>query len=272
MRLISPHKNIGLQRDAYRNQGSNLDFLYAPEAGDWFRRVELIGATFGLNALAIAINKRAWSDFEIGCKADGIWAAIEQLIFLRGVSTLAGTLVPFKGPAPTNILLVQGSLDPATGMVGNGINQTLNLNVNNSSTPQNDNHNAVYVHTASSGGCYLGNTAVDGGNVIVPFNGDLFLRSRIGGGSPLVGDANATGFIGFSRSDSANLNIRVNSTNSTIAQVSQAPASGNLHTHSRGDGTAFSTVRESAISNGTNLNLALLDARMTTLFNTLVWT
>ena len=59
MRLISPHKNIELQRDAYRNQGSNLDLQYEPEAWDWFRRVELTGATFGPNALAIAINKLA---------------------------------------------------------------------------------------------------------------------------------------------------------------------------------------------------------------------
>ena len=269
MRLISPHKNIGLQRDAYRNQGSNLDLQYEPEAWDWFRRVELTGATFGPNALAIAINKLAFSTFWAGCKADGIDEAIQQLIFLRGVSTLVGTLVPFKGPAPTNILFVQGSLNPATGMVGNNINQSLDLNVSNSSTPQNDNHNAVWIVSIGGTGGQIGSAAVVAGiNRISRFDGSFFIRNRNSSATSI--GAGTVNFLGVSRNNESNCTVRNNNTTQTIAQASQAPDSGNLTAFSLGDG-AYSDGRMAAISNGTNLNLALLDARLTTLFNTLTW-
>jgi hypothetical protein len=242
---------------------------YDADALAWFTAVELTGATFGPNAGAIALNKLAFSTFWAGCKADGIDEAIQQLIFLRGVSTLVGTLVPFKGPAPTNILFVQGSLNPATGMVGNNTSQSLDLNVSNSSTPQNDSHNAVWIVSIGGDGGQIGSAASAAGiNRISRFGGLFFIRNRnLSATSIGAGTAN---FLGVSRNNESNCTVRNNNTTQTIAQASQAPDSGNLTAFSFGDG-AYSGGRMAAISNGTNLNLALLDARLTTLFNTLTW-
>jgi hypothetical protein len=66
-----------------------LTYIAAVEAADG---QSLEGAT-----------KDAINAFVVGCKLDGIWNSAAQLLLHCGPRTLAGSLVPLKGVAPTNV-------------------------------------------------------------------------------------------------------------------------------------------------------------------------
>jgi len=61
----------------------------------------------------------AFTDFIVGCKSDGIWSAIKASCILAGARTLSGALVPLVGSAPTNFNFVSGDYDRETGLKGN---------------------------------------------------------------------------------------------------------------------------------------------------------
>jgi hypothetical protein len=218
--------------------------------------------------------RTAYNNFIVGCKADGIWTAIKASCILAGARTLNGALVPLVGTAPTNFNFVTADYNRKTGLVGNGSTKYLNSNRNNNADPQNNQHLSVRVASPQSSGLaglYIGAgpispTAGDnfsnfGRSGANPAN--IFLRSR-NFAAQAVASGNATGFMGMSRSNSANYGSRISGVSTTLTQSSDTPSSGNIQLF-KFSGPNYSDARLSFYSIGESLDLAKLDTRVSAL-------
>jgi len=209
--------------------------------------------------------------FVVGCKADGIWAAIKASCILSGARTLAGALVPLVGGAPTNFSFVSGDYNRKTGLVGNGTTKYLSSNRANNANPQNSNHNAVYATSisATSGtfiaaeGTIAGTNFIGGGQAA-----PIFTRSRASAGTAFASNPVA-GLIGTSRAASGSYTIRCNGSNATGSVASTATESSSVLIFRRGSvaSPTYGSHRLAFYSIGESLNLALLESRLITLSN-----
>jgi hypothetical protein len=204
--------------------------------------------------------KNAINTFVIGCKSDGIWTAIKASCILAGARTLTGALVPLMGTAPTNFNFVSGDYDRKTGLVGNGSTKYLDSNRNNNADPQNNQHLSVHAGTLGLSVALSGLTGSAATGISHIGLGAVRSRNAI----PL-GVAMQTGFNGISRNNSANYQQRVAASTATLTQASETPANQNLALL-RTD-VFYGTHRIAFYSIGESLDLALLDARVTTLIN-----
>lgn len=222
-------------------------------------------------ALEAAV-KDAINAFVVGCKTDGIWAAIKASCILAGARTLSGALVPLVGAAPTNNNFVSGDYNRKTGLKGNSGNKSLNTNRGNTADPQNSRHIAVYVGAAgSTNGVYISGGTVDGGGdsyIYHDTNGTINFRvngsSHInpGGPTPL-----AIGFYGVSVTSSVNT-ARLNNTSYTAGYTPQAAASGSFILLNSTTGYAHNCAI-TFYSIGESLSLAQLNSRVFTLMSDL---
>jgi hypothetical protein len=212
--------------------------------------------------------------FVVGCKADGIWNAIKASCILAGARTLAGALVPLVGTAPTNVggLFVSGDYNRKTGLVGDGSTKYLDSNRNNNADPQNNHHLGAFASSIQSNialGTRQGGVGNGGRFVALNIFRDVPSTDTFQSfGSALAGDST---FYGTSRSSSSQYVARIGGAGSTIASTSTTPVSGNLFVfaqNSMGVGPQSHTASRFAFySIGESLDLALLDARVTTLIN-----
>ena len=209
--------------------------------------------------------REAINTFVVGCKADGIWNAIKASCIMAGARTLAGALQPLVGTAPTNFNFVAGDYDRKTGLKGDGSTKYLNSNRDNNADPQNSNHNSVFMATTGVG-IYMGSsTSAAGQNAL----GSGISRSRSNTSSG-AGGVGALGFNGMSRSVGSSYTVRAGGANTGIAIASSAPASANVFVfarHNAGVPSTFTDARLAFYSIGESINLALLDARVTTLLS-----
>jgi hypothetical protein len=194
---------------------------------------------------------------------------------MAGARTLAGALVPLVGAAPTNFNFVSGDYNRKTGLVGNRSTKYLNSNRNNNADPQNSQHLAVYSSSgpAARGGL-IGNNIVDTGvSASWIFHGGpppagVSDTYRINS-SPSISLGNSVypdiGFIGVSRFSSATSQRRYSGVTNSDSSTSQTPAATTIDVFRAA--TQFSNNRLAFYSIGESLNLALLDARITTLIN-----
>jgi hypothetical protein len=219
--------------------------------------------TADAQALEPAVRE-AINDFVVGCKADGIWTAIKACCILAGARTLEGALVPLKGTAPTNFNFVLGDYNRNVGLVGDGSTKYLDANRNSNIDGQNDHHMSIYVSTLPSiGNSYIGSGISPGSNIGVGFS-----RSR--SDTAIGGLSSHVGFIGVSRSTSSSYIDRRSGTNANPVITSSPPTPGLNTVFARGSllvGTSHSNTRIAFYSLGESLDLALLDARVTTLIN-----
>jgi len=222
--------------------------------------------------------KLAYSTFVSGCKTDGIWDAIKASCVLAGARTLSGALVPLVGTAPTNYNFVAGDYNRSTGLVGDGSTKYLNSNRANNADPQNSNHNALHISTANSSdpAIFMGDgTGVTAGNNRIVFStfasSNLHFDSRSGANGAVLNvySANPTGFVGHSRSSSSLASFRVVNTTTSHSMASVTPTATNVHVFSRELGSIPTNARIAFYSIGESLDLALLDARVTTLVSDL---
>ena len=238
-----------------------------PDARDFIQRVEAADGA----ALEDGI-KLAYADFIRGCKADNIWNAIKASCILAGARTLSGALVPLVGTAPTNFNFVSGDYNRKTGLVGNGSTKYLDSNRNSNADPQDSYSNSVWISSAgtpsSSTQVYAGaNSVTTGGVTLGIASSQLFSRNR-NASAIVFGTSTATGLFGSSRSESATYITRDSGANTTRTQTSQAPGNAATHIFAESAGTSFrSNARIAFYSIGESLDLALLDARVTTLIN-----
>ena len=211
--------------------------------------------------------KDAINAFVVGCKADGIWNAIKASCILSGARTLAGSLVPLVGTAPTNFNFVAGDYNRKTGLLGNGSTKYLNSNRNNNADPQNSNHNAVYATQIGSAGAYMAVRGAAGSDTGVNATGiGPFFRNRTATASSHT--STATGLLAHARSSSSSYTVRFAGSNTSVASNSETPLAINLFIFARNtNGTPefYTNARLAFYSIGESLNLALLDARVTAL-------
>jgi hypothetical protein len=201
--------------------------------------------------------------FVTGCKTDGIWTAIKASCILAGARTRAGALVPLVGAAPTSFNFVNGDYNRKTGLVGNGSTKYLNANRAGNADPQNDRHCSVFVSTTA--GNFLLGAGNGNGRTTISQGGT---RSSATTAYTFSSFANNNTFVGHSRSEGASYANRFNSTEEIATIASQSPTADNYFVFASSSGTStvsISTARLAFYSIGESLNLALLDARVTTL-------
>jgi hypothetical protein len=212
--------------------------------------------------------------FVVGCKADGIWAAIKASCILAGARTLAGALVPLVGAAPTNVsnLFVAGDYNRKTGLIGNGTTKHLNSNRNNNADPQNSKHISAFITaTAGTGSApIMGTNTVASGGSWISRNSDNTTSSQRANSAASYSYLNAlpisSKLIGVSRSASAVQShiAAAGVQSSTLASAS--PINENILVF-RAQG-AFCPFRLAFYSIGESLDLGLLDTRVATLIST----
>jgi len=240
---------------------------YDPDAQAYITAVEAADT----QALEVAV-KDAINAFVVGCKDDGIWNAIKASCIMAGARTLSGALVPLVGAAPTNFNFVAGDYNRKTGLVGNGTTKYLNSNRGNNADPQNSKHLALYASTAqnSTAGAYMGAGTFNNGDSSIGADipaARAFIRIHSSTVDFVSGVHAATGFIGASRSASSSYTARFNASNILITKDSQAPSLSPVLVLARGSVVDYSNARLAFYSIGEALDLALLDARITTLIN-----
>jgi hypothetical protein len=222
----------------------------------------------------------AITTFIVGCAQDGIWNAIKASCILAGARTLNGALTPLVGTAPTNFNFVAGDYDRKTGLVGNGSTKYLDSNRLRTADPQNSHHVAVYLstlHTLGTAAFYAGSgREVDGGPTGFTHLGRLstgnhYIRHSCTTFNDLGGSS--VGFFGSSRASSSSYTARQGGSNTTVTQASETLPNttfkifaGRLQS---GNPNAPANARLAFYSIGESLDLALLDARVTTLMNAL---
>lgn len=228
------------------------------------------------NPVKVAIN-----NFVIGCKKDGIWTAIKASCILAGARTLSGALVPLVGSAPTNFNFVSADYNRKNGLTGNGSSKYLSTNVagNSASLPQDNAHFSIYATTgpsASATGAYMGNNGVGtvGGIAMGrgAGNGLAFDVNLQNSGSPAYFRQNLTnnasdwtGFRGVKRANSTGIETRRNNQTFTFTNTSATRTTTNVFIFRLGATANYGNGTYSFYSLGENLNLPLLDARVSTL-------
>jgi hypothetical protein len=218
---------------------------FDPDAASYFSRIIAAGSTITND------NKLAVDAFIRGCKADGIWSNITQACLLAGPDTIAGAFVPLKGNTPTYIATDHTRLG---GVIGSFDTQT------NHTTFSKDNiHYSVWRTSVSNANHFIltsgGQTTGIGTTSIEVFNSSLYTRNQ--STNAQNAGTNIGGFIGVTRNLSTSYIRRYNNGNvqlniSSIATLQNA--------------NIFSSTlsRLSFYSIGENIDLALLNARVST--------
>jgi hypothetical protein len=231
-----------------------------PDANAYILAVEAADGQTLETAVRAAIN-----DFVVGCKADGIWAAIKASCILAGARTLAGALVPLAGAAPTNFNFASDDYNRKTGLVGDKSTKYLNSNRNNNADPQNSQHLAVFATNAiADGSRYMGSGSNAGSSTLGLALNNLGFRSRNSTNFD-TGAAMTNGFTGKNRASGTTVTSRVGGTTRSHSQTSNTPANETIEIF-RGV-IAPTASRIAFYSIGESLDLALLDARVTALIN-----
>jgi hypothetical protein len=222
-----------------------------------------------------AAVRSAYNAFFVGCKADaspnaGVsnYQAMNGCI-LMGARTLAGAVVPFRGPGATGINFVSGDYSRVAGLVGNGTNKRILSNFVWGTGNINNNHMVLDISSPSTVGVALGGSIGGGSTLTIEMyrQGTLTARNMASVAPNSSGYADtATGFIGMSRSTSSSFIFRVNAAQTTLSQATAAlsvPATPSVF--SRSDASTFVNYRLRFYSFGAAVDLSALNARIATL-------
>jgi hypothetical protein len=221
--------------------------------------------------------KNAINAFVVGCKTDGIWSAIKAACILAGARTLDGALTPLVGPAPTNVSgnFVSADYNRKTGLVGDGSSRRLNSNRAADLQPVDSYHLSAWqtVGSTISGAStsLLGDTSASttGATVIAFFStgGNAFLGRNRNSSAQTHPTANrlTTGFFGNNRSSGSGFEMRAGGSTQFFSLSSETPLPARTVGVFARDTSFLTNARLSWYSIGESLDLALLDARLTTL-------
>jgi hypothetical protein len=222
--------------------------------------------------------KIAIDNFFIGCKEDGIFSSLKAACILAAARTIPGALTPLLSsmPAPTLEGSVAGwTYDRINGLKGSGssggANNYLRTNYLAASATRDNNHIAAWKTTSLAGGAtayYLGYVSP---RALAVGNGGNYNHGGLANPSGLLGAA--IGLHGVARQSSANFDIKrpdVALTNVANA-TSGAPSDTEVYVfnlnNNNNPGTQWCSEPFAFYSAGDFLDLALLDARVTTLIN-----
>jgi hypothetical protein len=217
----------------------------------------------------------AINSFVVGCKSDGIWSAIKASCILAGARTLSGALVPLVGSAPTNSNFVSGDFDRKNGLKGNGSTKRLNSNYFFPTSNQNNAHAACFASEITGAAKFLlGDAATIGSSSLTNISVS-FAASQSFSRLNCVQQTTATlaptsGTFAVSRSAGPSFNFRRNGATQIVSVSSAAPLQVAMSFFSRTNSPAsFFDGRLSFYSIGENLDLALLDTRVSNLMTAL---
>lgn len=246
---------------------ANIEPVFDVDAQAYINRIQVADNA----ALELAV-RQAINDFVVGCKRDGIWNAINACCIMAGARTLNGAVQPLKGLAPTQFNFVSADYNRKSGLRGDGTTKYIDSNRANNADPQNDFHMSVFVKTITTSlqnRYYMGRGAsgTSGSSVLYvdTSNRSVFIN-RQNNTNTVAGLF--TGFMGTNRAASNSYEMRVNGATTQAGRSSTTPLTGNIFVHATNGNTSYSDGRLAFYSIGTNLNMALLDARITTLLNT----
>jgi hypothetical protein len=220
-------------------------------------------------------TQQAINNFVIGCKTDGIWSALKASCVMAGARTLAGALTPLVGIAPTNYNFQQSDYNRKTGLKGNASNKWLDSNRADNADPQNSKHLSVYqteseIRNLTSN---IAKTAIAAPSLtisseLLTYNNQRRFRLNSASSNP-TDSVSSLYFWGASRSGATAQVMRFNGVNTSNANSSSAPSSSSIGVFNRGGASISSPsdARISFYSIGENIDLALLDARISTLMS-----
>ncbi len=240
-----------------------------PDAADYFTRIVAAGSTISSD------NRVAVDTFIKGCKTDGIWSAIKASCLLAGPDDLTGALVPLVGAAPTNNgPFVSGDYNQTTGLLGNGTTKYLNSNRNNNADPQDSRHIYARITDAQLDTTVtrrtIGTTSASGATFWGISTVPQIVTRCATSGTVIATATLSTGGVGVARSllDLPNYQRMNYGSIASVSGASVTPANQNIGVF--GAVTADRTnARISFYSIGEFLNLALLDARVSTYMSSL---
>jgi len=239
------------------------------DALDYLARVKAADGAGVETAVAVAV-----SAFITALKADSLWDAIGASGLLCGPRTLAGALVPLRGPAPTaQGGWASGDYDRSTGMTGDGTALYLDSNRPANADDQNDNHWAIYIATPQTVG---GRSSFGSGdNVAVSYHyhrtatggslGKPQLQNNVATNYNTTNELEASGLSATSRSSGSAYDWASGGDSGTINQASVAPSSYNAYVfaiNSDGSDAIHSDATISFYSIGTSIDLAKLDSHV----------
>jgi len=207
----------------------------------------------------------AYRELIAGLKTDGIWGALKASCILAGARTLSGALVPLAGASPTNFNFVSDNYNRKTGLLGDGSTKYLDTNRTGNADPQNNFHAAVYLAVLGNQTRVLFGVGVTGaGTTGMAQVNTARCRSAV-----VSGNYTATvGLVGLARSSSSEFLLRTGGVTSTQSVASDGNISDSINIYRRGNASpAASDARLSFYSIGESIDLAALDARVTTLMN-----
>jgi len=247
--------------------GPDLD----PDAQSYITAVEAADGQALQEGVKLAI-----SNFVVGCKTDGNWNAIKATGILSDARTLAGVLVPLVGAAPINHNFESEDYNQGMGLVGgttpDGSIKFLDTGRANNADPQDDKHLSIYKTEPS--------TLTFSSYIAAQASTPVFSSSRISDAVNAIFGINTSsfpgtsyppsqlGFMGTTRSSPVSYDYRADSVTTTATSSSNANNSLNLFVFCRnlnGSPSQPTNARLSFYSIGESLDLALLDARVTTL-------
>jgi hypothetical protein len=196
---------------------------------------------------------------------------------MAGARSLAGALVPLKGPAPTNFNFGAGDYNRKTGLRSSASNKYLDSNRPRNADPQDNAHLSIFVTeniTTTGFQAYAGMLVSSPS----PFRGFRLFRdtsnNRMLAQANSVGNivfsnnVDAVGFMGVSRGGASSVTGRAEgvTTSSTVASDHVGAFNIVVFTQSL-DGVAGNSPisRMSFYSIGEDVTLSLLDARVTAL-------
>ena len=248
-----------------------------PDAAAWIAAVEAADAAPlepGVVAAVVA--------FVSGLKQDGLWPKIEASCILAGARSLAGALVPLRGPAPTSINFTNGDYSRKTGLVGDGFTTRIDTNYSNvQAGGQNDKLAVIWVSQSFTGTTafrgLFGSANQNGGTMLRRASNLTDLQARFSSMAVALGrdTALATGTIGLNRSSPNGFTLRLGGVDSFRSSLSVEQFPGNICVHSVGTANlgnariAFYAFGRALGNDGGTSGLAKLDARLTDLMTAL---
>jgi hypothetical protein len=247
---------------------------YDADAQAYITAVEAADTAAGQTGGLETATKDAINAFVVGCKSDGTWNAIKASCILAGARTLSGCLVPLAGVAPTNNNFVEQDYNRKTGLVGNATTKWLDSNRSNNADPLNNVHIGIYrTSGTSSNQAILGaNNSNTSAHHVEIFNSNVAIRSRSSSNITFSTTITSAGFMGVSRASASQVTIRAFNSQSLTSSNSNSSNAIRYFVFAKTDDNAqtanrLSNSRIAFYSIGESLDLALLDARVTTLIN-----
>ena len=218
--------------------------------------------------------REAINSFVVGCKADGIWSNITQLLIFGAARTMSGVFVPAKGTAPTNVNFVTADYDRKQGLTGNGTTKRVATGILEDAFAQNDIHISAYVtakQSATTDNVAIMGTRIGPSIALVSNASGTEINLRGRNRSPSLSVAPETGFLapplfmGNSRGSAANYTERYGPHQRTVTEASEGVQNNEINIFGRSDGEFDGRIFASTV--GTNIDLAALRIAMDTFYS-----